>query len=316
MQRYARLRQRVLALGRLMYCDLKAPLDPEFNPPMPWDESCRLVLEALEPLGPEYLDFVRRALTQRWVDRADNVGKSSGAFCASPYGVHPYILITWSDTMRNVFTLAHELGHGGHFALAMKHQRFANMRPAMPFIEAPSIMNEMLLAQHILARSQERRLRRSVIMQVLGTYHHNFVTHLLEAELQRRVFALAEQGDSITATVLDDCQGRILERFWGDTLELDDGARMTWMRQPHYYMGLYPYTYSVGLVASTALALRVQQEGPSALQRWLEVLKAGGTRMPLDLLQWAGVDMTSPQPIRDAVAYVGRLIDELEASFD
>lgn len=316
MQRYARLRQRVLGLDRLLYCDIKAPLDPEFNPPMPWDESCQLVLEALEPLGPEYLDFVRRALTQRWVDRADNAGKSSGAFCASPYGVHPYILITWSDTMRNVFTLAHELGHGGHFALAMKHQRFVNMRPAMPFIEAPSIMNEILLAQHILARSQEPRLRRSVIMQVLGTYHHNFVTHLLEAELQRQVYVLAEQGGSITATVLDDFQGRILEHFWGDTLEVDDGARMTWMRQPHFYMGLYPYTYSVGLVASTAMALRVQQEGAPALQRWLEVLKAGGTRTPLDLLQWAGVDMRSPQPIRDAVAYVGRLIDELEASFD
>lgn len=316
MQRYARLRRRVLGLDRLLYCDIKAPLDPEFNPPMPWDESCRLVLQALEPLGADYLDFVRRALTQRWVDRADNVGKSSGAFCSSPYGVHPYILITWSNTMRNVFTLAHELGHGGHFALAMKHQRFFNTRPAMPFVEAPSIMNEMLLAQHILGRSQEQRLRRSVIMQVLGTYHHNFVTHLLEAELQRQVYALAEQGGSITASVLDRCKGGILERFWGDTVEIDAGARMTWMRQPHYYMGLYPYTYAVGLVASTAMALRVQQEGAPALERWLEVLKAGGTRTPLQLMQQAGVDMTQPQPIRDAVAYVGRLVDELEASFD
>jgi oligoendopeptidase F len=316
MQRYARLRRRVLGLDQLLYCDIKAPLDPEFNPPMPWDASCALVQEALAPLGPEYGEFVRRALTQRWVDRADNVGKASGAFCSSPYGVHPYILITWSNTMRNVFTLAHELGHGGHFALAMKHQRFTSMRPAMPFIEAPSIMNEMLLAQHILAGSSERRLRRSVIMQVLATYHHNFVTHLLEAELQRQVYALAEQGGSITASALDDIQGRILARFWGDTVTLDDGARMTWMRQPHFYMGLYPYTYSVGLVASTALALRAQQEGPAALQRWLEVLKAGGTRTPLELMQWAGVDMTSPQPIRDAVAHVGRLIDELEGSFE
>ena len=315
MQRYARLRKRVLGLDRLLACDVKAPLDPEFNPPMPWDASCTLVLDALAPLGPEYLEFVRQALTQRWVDRADNVGKASGAFCASPYGVHPYILITWSNTMRNVFTLAHELGHGGHFALAMQHQRFTNMRPAMPFIEAPSIMNEMLLAQHILARSQEPRLRRTVIMQVLGTYHHNFVTHLLEAELQRQVYALAEQGGSITASVLDGCQGRILERFWGNTVDIDDGARMTWMRQPHYYMGLYPYTYAVGLVASTAMALRVQHEGPPALQRWLDVLKAGGTRTPLELMQWAGVDMTAAQPIRDAVAHVGQLIDELEAAF-
>jgi len=315
-QRYARLRRRVLGLDRLLYCDTKAPLDPEFNPRVTYDQGCALILDALAVMGPDYQAFARRAMTERWVDRADNVGKSSGAFCASPYGVHPYILITWSDTMRNVFTLAHELGHGGHFGLAMRHQRYLNTRPAMPFIEAPSIMNEMLLAQHILSQSHEARLRRSVIMQVLGTYQHNFVTHLLEAELQRRVYARAEAGGAITAAMLDATKGEILARFWGDSLELDDGARMTWMRQPHYYMGLYPYTYAVGLVASTAMSLRIQAEGAPAVARWLEVLKAGGTRTPLELMDLAGVDMASTQPIHDAVAYVGRLVDELERSFD
>lgn len=315
MQRYARLRRRVLGLDQLLYCDIKAPLDPEFNPRMSYEDGCALILESLQVMGPDYVAFARRAMTERWVDRADNIGKSSGAFCASPYGVHPYILITWSDTMRNVFTLAHELGHGGHFGLAMKHQRFVNMRPRMPFVEAPSIMNEMLLAQHILAGSTEPRLRRSVIMQVLGTYHHNFVTHLLEAELQRQVYARAEAGGALTAAALDELKGGILSRFWGDTVTLDDGARMTWMRQPHYYMGLYPYTYSVGLVASTAMSLKVRQEGAPAVQRWLEVLKAGGTQPPLDLLRMAGIDLDSPQPIHDAVAYVGRLVDELEAAF-
>lgn len=319
MQRYARLRRRVLGLPELLYCDIKAPLDPDYNPAVSFEEGGRLILEALEVMGPDYAGFVRQALQQRWVDRADNAGKSSGAFCASPYGVHPYILITWANTMRNVFTLAHELGHGGHFRLAMQHQRFINTRPAMPFVEAPSIMNEMLLAQHILARSQQagqERLRRSVIMQVLGTYHHNFVTHLLEAELQRRVYALAESGRPITAQVLNTTQGEILQGFWGDTVQLDDGARMTWMRQPHFYMGLYPYTYSVGLVASTAMALIVQREGQPAVARWLEVLKAGGTKKPLELLQMAGVDLATPQPIHDAVAHVGRLVDELELLFD
>lgn len=315
MQRYARLRRRVLGLDRLLYCDVKAPLDPEFNPRVSWDEACNLILESLAVMGPDYVGFVRQALAQRWVDRADNIGKSSGAFCAAPYGVHPYILITWSDSMRNVFTLAHELGHGGHFSLAMQHQRLVNMWPAMPFIEAPSIMNEMLLAQHILGRSQETRLRRSVIMQVLGTYHHNFVTHLLEAELQRQVYALAESGRSITAALLNDTKGALLQAFWGDTVHIDDGARMTWMRQPHYYMGLYPYTYSVGLVASTAMSLRVQQEGAPAVQRWLQVLQAGGTKKPLELMQMAGINLHTPQPIHDAVAYVGRLVDELERSF-
>ncbi len=124
MQRYARLRRKVLGLDKLLYCDIKAPLDPEFNPRISYEEACDLVLQALAPMGSEYCAFAHTTMTQRWVDRSDNVGKSSGAFCASPYGVHPYILITWADTMRNVFTLAHELGHGGHFGLAMQHQRF------------------------------------------------------------------------------------------------------------------------------------------------------------------------------------------------
>jgi len=315
MRRYARLRRRVLGLDKLLYCDIKAPLDPEFEPHIPYEQACGTILASMEVMGPEYVEFARTALTRRWVDRADNVGKSSGAFCSSPYGVHPYILVTWANTTRNVFTLAHELGHAAHFGLAMKHQRFVNMRPAMPFVEAPSIMHEMLLARHILAGSSDPRTRRGVIMQLLGTYHHNFVTHLLEAELQHRVYALSEAGQAITATLLNRCKGEILEEFWGDTVSIDDGACMTWMRQPHYYMGLYPYTYSVGLVASTAMAALVAQEGPPAVQRWLQVLKAGGTLKPLELMQLAGIDMSSPAPVRGAVAYVGSLIDELELAF-
>ncbi|MFL6680144.1 MAG: oligoendopeptidase F [Burkholderiaceae bacterium] len=316
MQRYQRLRRRVLGLDKVLHCDLRAPLDAGFEPPISYEQASAMLLEAMAPMGDDYVDFVRRALTQRWVDRADNVGKSTGAFCSSPYGVHPYILITWAGTTRSVFTLAHELGHAAHFGLAMKHQRYVNTRPAMPFIEAPSIMHEMLLARHILARSDDARTRRSVIMQLLGTYHHNFVTHLLEARLQHRVYALAEAGQAVTATLLNRTKGEVLEAFWGDAVEIDDGARMTWMRQPHYYMGLYPYTYSVGLVAATAMGQLVAREGAPAVQRWLQVLRAGGTLKPLALMQLAGIDMSTPQPIHDAVAYVGSLIDELEKSFD
>ncbi len=316
MRRYARLRRRVLGLDKLLHCDLKAPLDPEFEPHIPYEQACEAILAALEPMGADYVAFTRQALTSRWVDRADNVGKSSGAFCSSPYGVHPYISMTWANTTRNVFTLAHELGHAGHFGLANAHQRYVNTRPAMPFIEAPSIMNEMLLARHILAGSDDLRTRRGVIMQMLGTYHHNFVTHLLEAELQHRVYPMAEAGQAVTATLLNRCKGQILEEFWDDAMEVDDGARMTWMRQPHYYMGLYPYTYSVGLVASTAMATLVAEEGAPAVQRWVQVLKAGGTLKPLELMQLAGVDLSSSAPIRAAVAYVGSLIDELERGFE
>jgi oligoendopeptidase F len=315
MQRYARLRKRVLGLDRLLYCDIKAPLDPDFNASIGFDAACALILDSLACMGPDYVQLVRNVLQQRWIDRADNIGKSSGAFCATPYGVHPYILMTWADSMRNLFVLAHELGHGAHFSLAMKHQRFVNTHPAMPFVEAPSTLHEMLLARHILARSSDARMRRSVIMQMLGTYHHNFVTHLLEAELQHRVYALAEAGQAVTAQLLNRCKGDILAGFWGDAVEIDDGACMTWMRQPHYYMGLYPYTYSVGLVAATAMSERIVNDGGDAAQRWLQVLQAGGTLKPLELLQLAVIDLNSAQPIRAAVAQVGSLVDELERSF-
>lgn len=323
MQRYARLRCRVPGLDKLLYCDIKAPLDADFEPHVSYEQACQTILESMAVMGAEYVQFARTALTGRWVDRADNVGKCSGAFCSAPYGVPPYILPTWAGTTRNVFTLAHELahelghelGHAARFGLAMQHQRYVNMRPAMPFIEAPSIMHEMLLARHILAHSDDPRARRSVIMQLLGACHHNFVTHLLEAELQHRVYALSEAAHAVTATLLNACKREILQEFWGDTVEIDDGARMTWMRQPHYCIGLYPYTYSVGLVASTAMATLIAEEGAGSVQRWLQALEAGGTLKPLELMQLAEIDMSSPAPIRGAVAYVGSLIDELERAF-
>jgi oligoendopeptidase F len=315
MQRLARLRARVLGLERMLHCDIKAPLEPDFEQHVTYEHACETLLASLEPMGEDYVDFVRTALTRRWVDRADNVGKSTGAFCSSPYGVHPYILVNWAGTTRNVFTLAHELGHAAHFALAMKHQRFTNTRPALPFVEAPSIMHEMLLARHILARSDDARTRRSVILQLLGTYQHNFVTHLLEAELQHRIYGMAEAGHAVTATLLNRTTGDILQEFWGDAVEIDDGAKMTWMRQPHYYMGLYPYTYSVGLVAATAMSDLVTREGPTAMLRWQQVLRAGGTRDPLELMHDAGIDMSSPAPIHAAVDYVGTLINELESGW-
>ncbi|HWI51576.1 MAG TPA: oligoendopeptidase F [Symbiobacteriaceae bacterium] len=316
MRRLVNLRKRVLGLDQMLYCDIEAPLDPTYNPSISRDEASKLVLEALEVMGPEYGKIMRTALKERWVDWADNVGKSTGAFCASPYGAHSYILLTWTDNMRGAFTLAHELGHAGHFQLANRYQRLFNTEPSTYFVEAPSTMNELLLGQHILAKSTDVRMRRWVILQFMATYHHNFVRHLLEGELQRRMYALAEKGTPITANTLCEAKGAILEQFWGDAVTVDEGARLTWMRQPHYYMGLYPYTYSAGLTAATAMAQMIREEGEPAVQRWLNVLRAGGTRRPLDLLAMAGIDMSKPEPIRKAVAYVGSLVDELEKSFE
>jgi oligoendopeptidase F len=315
MRRYARLRKKVLGLDKMLYCDIEAPLDPEYEVPTTYEEASEIIVNGLKVLGPEYTEIVVNALKNRWIDRADNVGKQTGAFCSSVYGVHPYISMTWTNSLRNALTLAHELGHAGQGVLAQRYQSFANTRPTMFFIEAPSTCNETLVGDYILSQSQDKRKRRWLIMQFLKTYHHNFVRHLIEGELQRRTYALAEKGQPITASVLNRVQGEILDEFWGGEVEIDDGARMVWMRQSHYYRGLYPYSYSAGLTIGTMVAKAIREEGAPAAERWINVLKAGGTKKPLELAKMAGVDMTKPDPIREAVAYVGKLVDEVVESF-
>lgn len=316
MQKYAKLLKEKLGLDELRFCDLKAPLDPSFNPSTSYEESSGTILNALDIMGPEYVEGMKKALSNRWVDRAENVGKASGAFCSSPYGAHPYILVTWADKMRNAFILAHELGHAGHFYLAGKNQTLFNTRPSTYFIEAPSTLNELLLADHLMDKNQDNpRMKRWIITQLLGTYYHNFVTHLLEGAFQRKVYDLAEEGIPLTADVLCKEKRNVLESFWGDTVTFDDGAGLTWMRQPHYYMGLYPYTYSAGLTVSTTMAKRIREEGQPAVQDWLNVLKSGGTKQPLDLIKDAGINMSNPKNIETAVDYVGSLIDELAESY-
>ncbi|HEY3368755.1 MAG TPA: oligoendopeptidase F [Symbiobacteriaceae bacterium] len=315
MRRYARLSKQVQGLDQMRYCDIDAPLDPGFSPSVSYDEVRQIIIDGLSVLGPEYMEAIHTAFRDRWIDRSDNVGKSTGAFCSSPYGVHPFILITLTGSMREATVLAHELGHAGHFALAQRYQRVINTRPSMFFIEAPSTTNELLVGNHILAQSTDNRMRRWVLMQFLGTYYHNFVRHLLEGELQRRIYGLAEAGRPITASTLCETKGDILEQFWGGEVVVDDGARLTWMRQPHYYMGLYPYTYSAGLTLGTAVSQAIRTEGQPAVDRWLKTLKAGGTLKPLELAKLAGVDMSGKAAIQKAVAYVGSLVDELEKSF-
>jgi len=315
MRRYAKLVEQDYKLDKIRFCDLKAPLDPEFNPETTYGEAKEMILDALKILGPEYSTAMEKAFDERWIDYSDNIGKQSGAFCSSPYAAHPYILLTWTDMMRGTFTLAHELGHAGHFYLANKYQNLFNTEPSTYFVEAPSTMNELLLADHLIEKTNDNRMKRWVISQLLGTYYHNFITHLLEAEFQRRVYALAESGTPLTADVLCKQKKEAIENFWGDAVAIDDGAGLTWMRQPHYYMGLYPYTYSAGLTVSTTVAEKIKTEGQPAVDQWLDVLKAGGTLRPLELIKKAGVDMSKPDAIKATVSYVGSLIDELEKSY-
>ena len=312
MRKYANLLKDVYGLDTMTFADLKVPLDPTYEPTITIEESKTYIHDSLSIMGDDYLDMVKRSYDERWTDFAQNKGKSTGAFCSSPYGTHPYILISWTGSMEDVFVLAHELGHAGHFYNAHQHQNVFNSRPSTYFVEAPSTMNEMLVANHLLSNSEDLKFKRWVISSIISrTYYHNFVTHLLEAAYQRKVYELIDDGGSVNATVLNELKRGVLQEFWGDAVEINEGAELTWMRQPHYYMGLYPYTYSAGLTISTEMSKRVLEEGQPAVDDWLKVLQAGGTKTPAELSKMAGVDITTDAPLRNTIAYIGDLIDEL-----
>jgi len=317
-QRYMRLRQRVLGLPDMRRYDMTAPLDPTFDASMAWEEGTRLVREGLAVLGPEYQAMLDRAFTERWVDRADNEGKQHGAFNSGIYGWHPVVMMTWQNKARDVFTLAHELGHSGHRFLSSQNQNFTNSgltNLGRFFLEAPSTANEVLLGGYLLERTQEVRRRRYLIEAFLGTFMHNMVTHLLEAELERRLFALAEAGKPVTLKVIMTQQGEAMRAFFGDSVVIDEGAELTWTMVPHFYMGFYPLVYAAGLSAGCAVGEAIRTEGQPAVDRWIATLKAGSTLNPLDLYKLAGVDMSKPDPIRSAVALFGRLVAELEQCY-
>ena len=184
----------------------------------------------------------------------------------------------------------------------------------MYFIEAPSTMNEMLMANHLLENSDDPKLKRWVISSIISrTYYHNCVTHLLEAAYQREVYKKVDNNESVSAPELNRLKRQVIEEFWGEDVTITEGAELTWMRQPHYYMGLYPYTYSAGLTIATAMSKRVLNEVQPAVDDWLKVLKSGGTKSPVELAQMAGVDVTTDQPLRDTIDYIGKLVDQLEA---
>jgi oligoendopeptidase F len=214
--------------------------------------------------------------------------------------------------MAEVFVLAHELGHAGHFNLCNHSQNIFDTEVSTYFVEAPSTMNEMLMANYLMKVNDDPRFKRWVLSSMIGhTYYHNFVTHLLEAAYQREVYNIIDEGGSVQATKLNEIKRSVLEKFWGDDVKIIDGAELTWMRQPHYYMGLYPYTYSAGLTIATEVSKRILTEGQPAIDDWIEVLKAGSTKTPVELAKMAGVDITTEKPLLDTIEHIGNIIDEI-----
>ncbi|HHX66475.1 MAG TPA: oligoendopeptidase F [Gallicola sp.] len=312
MRKYTKIIGERNKLDKVTYMDLKIDTNKAFNKVISVEDARKLVEDGLSVLGDEYKNILKNAFNNRWIDYVNNYGKSTGAFCSSPYGKNSFILISWTGKMTEAMVLAHELGHAGHFNLTNKYQNILNTDVSMYFIETPSTTNELIMGRYLVNNARDEEEKKYLKSQIISrTYYHNFVTHLLEAAYQREVYRLIDESKSFSADDLSAIYREVLEKFWGPDVEITKGAELTWMRQPHYYSGLYSYTYSAGLTIGTEVSRLIEEEGEEVAKKWIEVLKAGGTLNSIELAKKAGVDITTEKPLRNAIKYIESLVDSI-----
>ncbi len=316
MRKYANIVKKQLGLAELKFADLKVALDEEHSPMASFDDVKKIILEAVQIYGDEYVKNIKRMFDANLIDYATNAGKSSGAFCSSPHGTDSFINMTFTDSMRSAFTLVHELGHAGHFMLANKYQNSLNSECSMYCVEAPSTLNELILAKHLKAKATSKEFERWVILQNLASYYHNCVTHFLEAVLQDRVYKHIDNGGQINASYLNNTKLAIIKEFWGDSVSVEEDAGLTWMRQGHYYMGLYPYTYSASLSISTQVFKMLEEDEQGTIAKWLDVLKTGGSLSTAELIKKVDIDISKEDMFLALSEHVGSLVDRLEELYD
>ncbi|MCP0887759.1 oligoendopeptidase F [Ligilactobacillus sp. WILCCON 0076] len=312
MQKYVKLIQKQRHLSEMTFADLQIDLDPDFSPKIPLDQAPKYISDALQILGTNYQEMILQAFSKRWVDFPTNKGKESGGFETTPYGSHPYILMSWSNELADVYTLVHELGHAGQALLTQQQQNILVSEPSLYIVEAPSTFNELLLTHSIEQKSTDKRMQRFAYTKMLtNTYYHNFVTHLLEAAFQREVYTLIDAGQGFDGDKLCAIKKSILQRFWGDAVKIDDNAALTWMRQSHYYMGLYSYSYSASLTIATQAFLKLLANPTKGVANWLAFLKLGNQKTPLEAAKVAGVDVSTKKPLEETIAFLDSIVDKI-----
>ena len=310
-QKFLKHVAKINGLEKMTFADWKLDLDSALNPDVTIEDAYDLVMKSVAPLGEEYTREIANYQKERWVDFAANAGKDSGGYATDPYRVHPYVLMSWTGRMSDVYTLIHEIGHSGQFIFSDNSQSYFNTHMSTYYVEAPSTFNELLLSDYLEHQFDNPRQKRFALAHRLtDTYFHNFITHLLEAAFQRRVYNLVEAGETFGATKLNSIMKEVLTEFWGDAVEIDDDAALTWMRQSHYYMGLYSYTYSAGLVISTTGYLHLKNDKNGA-RDWLNFLKSGGSKTPLETVRIIGADISTDKPLRDTIQFLSDTVEQI-----
>jgi oligoendopeptidase F len=316
LRRYHRLRRRALKLERYYPYDFSIPII-EWDRRYHYADVVASVVEAVAQLGPEYQSRMWRGFRERWIDVYENDGKRSGAYSAPVYGVHPYMLLNWADTLDDVFTLAHEMGHSMHTMLSHERQPFVYSDYTIFVAEVPSTLAEALLLEHLLATTTDRQERIVLLQHAIDNITSTFYTQVLFADFELAAHGRVEHDESVTAEVLNDLYKERFDAYYADSVDMEDLTPITWARIPHFFNSpYYVYQYATCFASAAKLARQIG-EGPEASRaearaRYLDLLASGGSDHPMTLLKKAGVDLSEPSTIQAVIDQLGRLVGHLE----
>jgi oligoendopeptidase F len=311
--RYFDLRRRVLGLSELHHYDTYVPLVAEIETRIPFDEAIDKVVAALQPLGKEYVDVLAEGLRGRWCDRYETKGKRSGAFSSSSYGAPPFILMNYKDDVfADVYTLAHEAGHSMHTWFAQKSQLFQDYDYPIFLAEVASTFNEELLTHFLLEQTNDPKMRAYIINRQIDDIRGTLFRQTMFAEFEKVTHATEESGDALTLDVFKSEYRKLLQTYFAENFVIDPQLDLECLRIPHFYSAFYVYKYATGISAAVALSQRVLSGTPGSVEAYLNFLRSGGSKFPLEALQTAGVDMSTPAPIESTLRLFERRLSELE----
>ena len=312
MHRYVRLRKKLLGVDELHFYDVYTPLLKDEPAKIPFAQAKQTVYDALYPLGDGYRAILKEGFENRWIDVYENQGKRGGAYSAGTK-VHPFVLLNYSGSLDSQFTLAHEMGHALHSYLSNKHQNQIDSDYVIFVAEVASTCNEALLMEYLLKKTTDKKERVFLINHFLDQFKGTIYRQTMFAEFEKFMGAAVDAGQTLTADMLCAEYARLCKLYYGEDMVVDDQIAMEWARIPHFYYNYYVFQYATGYSAAIALSRRILREGENAVKDYLGFLSGGCSKSPIDLLKGAGVDMTSPAPVNDALKLFGELLDEMES---
>lgn len=313
MYRYVAVRKKVLGVDKLHMYDVYTPIVAAQNQTYEFEQAKQMVLEALKPMGEDYLSHAREGLENRWIDIYPNKGKKGGAYSWGCYDSQPFILLNYTKNLDSVFTLIHEMGHSIHSYYSITAQDYAYSDYKIFVAEVASTCNECLLMHDLLEKTTDKEQRKYLLNHYLDSFKGTLFCQTMFAEFEKTAHDYCAQGKPLTAEALSQMYLELNQKYFGPDMEKDEEIAYEWMRIPHFYTPFYVYQYATGYSAAVALSAKILKEGKPAVDAYMSFLKGGESKDPIDLLKMAGVDMTTEKPVADALALFGELVAELEA---